>query len=213
MAKFNYLHIRLLSEEEIMSRPKGQGELTKKKISDHAQKIFEKKGYNSTSIADIQNSTGLSKGTIYHHFKNKEDLYLHCIEEASKLMLTKLKNNANDAGTIKNTLFSLSEIYAQDTQSALTNTLSEFLLTHNNDQFKTNIVNLIEPEIKLIESIIKRGVNKNELRKDLDISETSFILYSILTTLGSVNILGYKKDINHLYEQTMILFLAGIEKK
>lgn len=85
-------------------------------------------------------------------------------------------------------------------------------MTHNNDQFKTNIVNLIEPEIKLIESIIKKGVNKNELRKDLDISVTSFILYSILTTLGSVNILGYKKDINHLYEQTMILFLAGIEK-
>ena len=39
-----------------------------------SEKLFLEKGYEKTSIQDIMNATGMSKGTIFHHFKSKEDI-------------------------------------------------------------------------------------------------------------------------------------------
>jgi len=39
-----------------------------------ALEIFLEKGYHNTSMSDIANETGLLKGSLYHHFKSKEDL-------------------------------------------------------------------------------------------------------------------------------------------
>ena len=40
--------------------------------------IFNKNGYAATSISDITNATGLTKGAIYGNFTNKEDLAIKC---------------------------------------------------------------------------------------------------------------------------------------
>ncbi len=42
--------------------------------------LFKVHGYYSTTMADIADSCGLIKGSIYHHFKSKEDLALACLK-------------------------------------------------------------------------------------------------------------------------------------
>lgn len=49
-------------------------EETIKKILDVSLRLFESKGYEKTSIQDIVERLGMSKGAIYHHFKNKEEI-------------------------------------------------------------------------------------------------------------------------------------------
>jgi len=39
-----------------------------------SEKLFLERGYEKTSTQEIVNETGLSKGTIFHHFKSKEDI-------------------------------------------------------------------------------------------------------------------------------------------
>jgi len=38
------------------------------------------KGFDAASMSDVVTETQLSKGGIYHHFKNKKDLFLQCID-------------------------------------------------------------------------------------------------------------------------------------
>ncbi|RSX54089.1 AcrR family transcriptional regulator [Bifidobacterium goeldii] len=45
---------------------------TERRILDSARRLFTEKGYEKTSIQDILNDLGLSKGGLYHHFKSKE---------------------------------------------------------------------------------------------------------------------------------------------
>ncbi|MBW3079842.1 TetR/AcrR family transcriptional regulator [Bifidobacterium saguinibicoloris] len=45
---------------------------TERRIRDSARRLFAEKGYEKTSIQDILNDLGLSKGGLYHHFKSKE---------------------------------------------------------------------------------------------------------------------------------------------
>lgn len=55
--------------------------LTKRKILDSAIIEFGKSNYTDTSINAIAKRGDMSKGIIYHYFKDKDDLYLACIKE------------------------------------------------------------------------------------------------------------------------------------
>lgn len=49
-------------------------EETIRKILDTSLRLFSQKGYDKTTIQDIVNDMGMSKGAIYHHFKSKEEI-------------------------------------------------------------------------------------------------------------------------------------------
>ncbi len=51
----------------------------KERIIKAALRIFMIKGFDAASMSDVVAQTQLSKGGIYHHFKNKKDLFLQCI--------------------------------------------------------------------------------------------------------------------------------------
>lgn len=51
-----------------------KGDIRKKEIIDTAELLFSQKGYVETSIQDILNQLGISKGSLYHHFISKESI-------------------------------------------------------------------------------------------------------------------------------------------
>ena len=63
----------------VMAR-KIQPELTKANILAVSEKLFIEKGYEKTTTQEIVDLTGLSKGTIFHHFKSKEAILVGVLE-------------------------------------------------------------------------------------------------------------------------------------
>jgi TetR/AcrR family transcriptional repressor of nem operon len=57
----------------------------KEKIIDESLKLFSVKGFMTTSVTDIIQAAGTSKGGFYNHFKSKEDLYFATLSRARKL--------------------------------------------------------------------------------------------------------------------------------
>jgi TetR/AcrR family transcriptional regulator, transcriptional repressor for nem operon len=51
-----------------------KGEQTRRRIIEAAAPLFNKRGYEGTSINDLMEATGLRKGGIYRHFSSKEEL-------------------------------------------------------------------------------------------------------------------------------------------
>ncbi len=43
--------------------------------------LFRHKGYNGTSLSDIINEANVSKGALYHHFSNKQELLYAVVDE------------------------------------------------------------------------------------------------------------------------------------
>jgi AcrR family transcriptional regulator len=48
----------------------------KEKITQQSIRLFEKKGFSETSIQDIVDSLGVTKGTFYYYFSSKEELLM-----------------------------------------------------------------------------------------------------------------------------------------
>jgi TetR/AcrR family transcriptional repressor of nem operon len=51
-----------------------KGQQTRRKIVEAAAPIFNKRGYEGSSLNDLMEATGLKKGGIYRHFSSKEEL-------------------------------------------------------------------------------------------------------------------------------------------
>ncbi|HBI87271.1 MULTISPECIES: TetR/AcrR family transcriptional regulator [Sphingobacterium] len=61
-----------------------KAEQTRQYIIEKTAPIFNKKGYFATSLSDITTATGLTKGSIYGNFKDKDDLATHIYTYQSK---------------------------------------------------------------------------------------------------------------------------------
>jgi AcrR family transcriptional regulator len=61
-----------------------------REITTQAKTVFLKKGYFATTMEEIAKLAGVSKGTVYQYFKNKDDLYISLMmahfEEYAKMM-------------------------------------------------------------------------------------------------------------------------------
>ena len=69
---------------------------TANRILHQAMRIFLEKGYHGTSIDDITQAAGLTKGALYWHFKSKENLLKRIIEEYEKRFLDGLTLAVNE---------------------------------------------------------------------------------------------------------------------
>lgn len=56
-------------------------------ILDAADVLFGKKGFDGTSTNDILEKVGIARGTLYHHFKSKEDIMDALIDRYSIRLL------------------------------------------------------------------------------------------------------------------------------
>ena len=52
-----------------------RSERSRQQILDAALKLFSHKGYGATSVRDVAEEAGLSKGNVYHHFPDKETIF------------------------------------------------------------------------------------------------------------------------------------------
>ncbi|MCP2807331.1 TetR family transcriptional regulator, partial [Salmonella enterica subsp. enterica serovar Typhimurium] len=57
-----------------------KAERTRQYIIDKAAPIFNKKGYAGTSLNDLIEATGLTKGAIYGNFENKDEIALEAFD-------------------------------------------------------------------------------------------------------------------------------------
>lgn len=59
--------------------------ISKKQLIEKSISIFRKKGYYRTSMSDLAKACNLTKGAFYHHFKNKEEVMLVCLNATSDI--------------------------------------------------------------------------------------------------------------------------------
>ncbi|MDL2316878.1 TetR/AcrR family transcriptional regulator [Desulfovibrio sp. OttesenSCG-928-A18] len=64
-----------------MATRKDQKSATRERLLTAAAVCFAEKGYDGCSVADIVSRAEVSQGTLYVHFKNKEDLFISMIAE------------------------------------------------------------------------------------------------------------------------------------
>lgn len=75
---------------------------TKKGIFDAAIKIFSNSGYKGATMDEIALEAGVAKGTLYYHFKSKEEIFNFIITEGLGVLADKVGTIKSDDNPIEN---------------------------------------------------------------------------------------------------------------
>ena len=73
--------------------------------------IFNKNGYAATSMSDITEATGLTKGAIYGNFKNKEELAIAAFKFNVKQLMMTIKKHLELSDSPLQKLFLITDFY------------------------------------------------------------------------------------------------------
>ena len=71
-----------------MKTRKANSEVLRNKIIKISRRLFLEQGYENTTVRQILKKAGLSTGSLYHFFKNKEEILLFALKDALLEMST-----------------------------------------------------------------------------------------------------------------------------
>ncbi|MFD2229497.1 TetR/AcrR family transcriptional regulator [Alkalimarinus sediminis] len=95
--------LEVLVEEGYVTNPdSARGRLLVK-----AAHLFKKKGYERTTVRDLANEVGIQSGSIFHHFKTKEQILKAVMEEAIRYNTARMKRALANATSTKERLLEL----------------------------------------------------------------------------------------------------------
>lgn len=82
-----------------------EAEERKKEILDIAEELFISKGYEGTSTTDILEKVGIARGTLYYHFKSKEEILDALIDRIIDGVVRNIKSAVSGNMSAKRKLF------------------------------------------------------------------------------------------------------------
>jgi TetR/AcrR family transcriptional regulator, transcriptional repressor for nem operon len=170
---------------------------TKEYIVDQAFRLFLNHSYEAVTISDISHEIGLTKGALYHHFINKEELFKAVID---KYLIIELL----DPDVKYDSFLQFIEASIESSKKIVYNTVGSkpnFIpvnylsllidaMRHYPD-FILNKSQLLSMQLEKIKTVLLDAVEKLEIRNDIDIDITAINYFSINLGLAS-NIFTYK---------------------
>lgn len=196
-----------------MNKKQLQSEQTKKRVADAARALFAQKGYKATSIEDIVEATGSSKGNIYYHFKSKEGLFVYLLDEWDREWEQKWIQKESLYQTITEKLFGMAEqMVLDDLNHPLTKAADEFF----NNQEKTNeveekIAEMVQGHLKFNQQLLQQGIDSGEFKEE-NVESLAVILESLLMGLGQMSRGLNPEEALKLYHLSVKVVLYGISK-
>ncbi|UHG94462.1 TetR/AcrR family transcriptional regulator [Spirosoma oryzicola] len=143
--------------------------LTRFTILQKALELIYRNGYQATSIDDIIATTQLTKGALFYHFKNKEEMGLAIINEIlAPNLLPYMKDTLSRTTDIRLNLYSMMEnllltntFFNVDYGCPAVNLIEE--MAPVNPQFKQALLRIMQQWHSAIEAAIVHAQDENQL--------------------------------------------------
>ena len=142
---------------------------TRERLLDAASKVFARKGFAATSLDEVAEEAGVTKGAVYSNFSSKEDLVNTVLDERLEQRFRELAHEAPEGSTLEADAVRASERYGsviEEERDAVLLGLEFAIYAVRNPDFRDDFIayhrNAQAEIARLIEERLKAG--GNELR-------------------------------------------------
>lgn len=147
---------------------KANAEQTRRKLLDAAELLFSEKGVTNTSLTDIANAAGMTRGAIYWHFKNKVELF-EAIHARVRLSVDEIGNEV---------------LAAADPVSGLCDYWTKFLLRVAHDEQHRRVLDILFRKCEYVDEYQAASVRVGEWCTE--IVQTMTVLYAKAAETGAL---------------------------
>lgn len=148
---------------------------TREYIIDEAYKLFLNNSYEAVSISMISEAIGFTKGALYHHFRNKEELFRAVIDKHFPLHTVSVDMETISLKEytrvcISHTQKILEALFADEKEFIPVNYLSLIAdCFRHYEGFAEQKNQVIDNFISQAETIIYNAIKRGEVRDDVDV--------------------------------------------
>ena len=173
-------------------------EIRRAEIMDASMLLFMEKGYANTTTQDIVDKVNISRGLLYYHFKNKEDILYCLVERYSEKLLRDIHVIVNDDDKtaiekirdfIDATIISTDNVSAEGTELQKTVDLEE-----NRYMLDKLSHKLIEKLTIYFERIINQGIAEKEFSVKYPSETAEFLMTAYVFVSNNIGIKTSKKE-------------------
>lgn len=150
---------------------------TRKKLVEAAKNIICVKGLTNTSIDEITEACGVSKGTFYTYFKRKEDI----VYELSDKMFDEILSNAQEfEGTITEKLENYMIHFSRYIEQGSLKLAQEWIKNVADPDISDVGAKKLKKDISAVKELIQAGTENKELKQDTPIEDISNTITDLL---------------------------------
>ncbi|TYP74736.1 TetR/AcrR family transcriptional regulator [Paenibacillus methanolicus] len=176
-------------------------EQARRQIVRKAAELFNQKGYAASSIQDIMDTTGLTKGGLYRRFANKDEIALEAFEYAGELLLEQLKKAIAEARSATDKIMAICGVHADPVHNPPLKGGCPLLnaAVESDDTFpelRDKALTAYEIMLGLVRRILDEGIANGEFGNELDAESMASFIVSALE--GSVMASGLTRDAKHV---------------
>lgn len=177
-----------------------KAERTKAYIIEKTAPLFNTKGYAGTSLTDITEATGLTKGSIYGNFGNKDEVALAAFDYNLQKVNRIVQSEVGGKPTVKDKLLCYVQVYNDflkhpfpEGGCPILNTAVEADDTH--PQLKEKAKEAVISWKNALVSLIEEGVATGELKAGVDAEQVALTI--IATIEGAIMITNLTGKLNY----------------
>ncbi len=172
-----------------MKESLSKAERTRRFIIEKTAPVFNTKGYAGTSLGDLTQVTGLTKGSIYGNFENKDEVALAAFDYNFEKVTAYMKHRILSKENAIERLLAYPLVYRDFLKipflqpgCPILNTSTEADDTH--PQLREKAVEALAFWKRSVENQVKRGIERKEIKANVNPSGFAVILCSLIE--GSV---------------------------
>ena len=166
-------------------------ESKKQRIFDAAVDEFSQRRFTEASINQIVKNSGISRGSFYQYFKNKEDLYLFVLKQIGKAKLdtiSRIGELNSDADFFEGFMYMFRSVMEWRRTKPRYYKIG-MLMETDDSHFITELRKTLPEGFDMIRDIIRRDMELGRIRPDID----PVLVVEILYTLNMYILLQYFK--------------------
>jgi AcrR family transcriptional regulator len=185
------------------------------RLLDAADRLLARYGYRKMTMDDLANEVGIGKGTIYLHFRGKEDLVLSHLDRLTRRVINHLRKISASSATPIEKLRSMliaRVMYRFDSVQHFTESLSE-VLRDLRPEVQARREQYFEAEAKVFAATLSEGQNCEAFRRQ----DCLITARALVTATGallpfnlSVRELGKRLEVEERVGQIADLLLKGL---
>jgi AcrR family transcriptional regulator len=190
-------------------------EVRKEQILRAAERVFAKKGFHQSTIAEIAREAGVSDATIYEYFPTKEELLFtipfEATREGKESLAAHLKFIRGATNKLRAIIYSYLHFYHCHPDYA---SVALLILKPNRDFLKTEAYQLVRDWSRLTIDVVNEGMASGEFKPDTNpYLVRSAILGTIEHNVISWVLLGRPKDLMSLVDPLTDMVVQGIRQE
>lgn len=144
---------------------------TKGRIVSAAWKLFYEQGYDDTTVEEIIEESGTSKGSFYHYFEGKDAL-LSSLSYLFDDKYQELKEELSDSQTcFEQLIFLNQELFAMIENSVSLDLLASLYSSQLTTKGEKHLLDRNRYYYKLLRQIVLKGQESGEFRQDMSVNE------------------------------------------